>query len=132
MSSGKANFTINQGETFYIRLGYSDASNTPIDLSGYSGKMQLRDKAHGTIFCTLSTESFDTGAYLTFSPNVNNAPLLPINGFIGINISAYKNLQFTFSECYYDLFIYTGSGTTLYSDKILEGKIKLNPAITEI
>ena len=42
MAAGKYNFTIEQGTTVKLELAYKDSSGSAIDLTGYSGRMQIR------------------------------------------------------------------------------------------
>ena len=42
MAAGKYNFTIEQGTTIRLELQYKDSSGSAIDLTGYSGRMQIR------------------------------------------------------------------------------------------
>ena len=39
MSAGRYSFTIEQGTTFQLELIYKDSNQTPINLTGYSGRM---------------------------------------------------------------------------------------------
>jgi hypothetical protein len=42
MAAGKYSFIIEQGSTLNFEVQYKDSASTTINLSGYSGKMQIR------------------------------------------------------------------------------------------
>jgi hypothetical protein len=42
MAAGKYSFIIEQGATLNFEVQYKDSASTTINLSGYSGKMQIR------------------------------------------------------------------------------------------
>ena len=44
MAAGKYNFVIEQGTTLDFEVVYKDSTNTPINLTDYQGKMQIKDK----------------------------------------------------------------------------------------
>jgi hypothetical protein len=48
MAAGKYSFTIEQGTTVDFELQYKDSSNTPIDLTGYTGAMSIRSTYSGS------------------------------------------------------------------------------------
>ncbi len=47
----EVNFNVVQGDTFTFRVEYQDESNTPMDITGYSAVMTVRDKPGGKIIC---------------------------------------------------------------------------------
>ena len=131
MSCGRTTFIINQGETFYRRIVYKDSSGLPIDLTDYHGRLQIRPGAgSSTLYATLSSSIAPDNTGLNFSPKSGSVVLPPSSGSIGITISAYSSSLFSFTEAVGDLFIYSGSGATMFSDKILDIKVKLNKSIT--
>lgn len=42
MTAGLANFVIEQGATFSQELIYTNENNVPINLTGYTAKMQIK------------------------------------------------------------------------------------------
>jgi hypothetical protein len=124
---------VNQGETFERRIEYKDSNNTPIDLTGFHSKLQIRPSAGSNIiYATLSSSISPDGTGLNMTPYSASTMLPESSGSIGITISSYSSSLFTFSEAFYDLFIYSGSGASMYSDKVMEGKVKLVKSITVI
>lgn len=54
MSAGTLNMTAEQGATFNVVLTWKDSNDNPIDLTGYTARMQIRDS-----YLSSSTTLFD-------------------------------------------------------------------------
>jgi hypothetical protein len=125
MSAGRYSFTIEQGSTLNLELQYKDANGNPINLSDYSGRMQIRPSiASTTVYITLSSSLAADGTGLNFSGSNGATP--PSSGSIGVYISAASSSLLTFDMGVYDLEICSGS----YVNRILEGQIKLSKEVT--
>ena len=48
MAAGRYSFTVEQGATLNFEIQYTDANGNPIDLTGYSGLMQIRSNYSGS------------------------------------------------------------------------------------
>ena len=131
MAAGKYNFVIEQGATTDFEVQYTDSSNNPVDLTGYTGRMQIRStyaQDSGTLFLTLSSSLASDGTGLNFSGSNGSTP--PTSGSIGIFISATSSSALTFNEALYDLEIYSGSTAYPYTTRLLGGKVKLSKEVT--
>jgi hypothetical protein len=127
MSAGKYSFVIEQGATVNFEIQYRDSSNNPVDLTDYSGRMQLKSgyaDSNPTTYITLSSSLANDGTGLNFSGSNGSTP--PTSGSIGIYISAASSSAFTFSTAYYDLEIYSGSVAT----RLIEGQVRLSKQVT--
>lgn len=125
MAAGKYSFVIEQGSTLDFEIQYKDANNSPINLAGYSGRMQLRQSVDSSdVIITLSSSLSADGTGLNFSGSNGTTP--PTSGSIGIYISAASSSAFTFSNAVYDLEIVSGSRVT----RILEGSVRLSKEVT--
>ena len=125
MSAGKYSFIIEQGATLSFEIQYKDSTNTPISLSGYSGRMQIRPTTDSsTIYLTLSSSLQPDGTGLNFSGSDSAKP--PTSGSISIFISAVTSSLLTFGQAVYDLEIYSGS----YAFRILQGGVRLSKEVT--
>ena len=127
MAAGKYSFVIEQGSTLNFEIQYKDSTGTPINLTGYSGKMQIRsDYADNnpTTYITLSSSLASDGTGLNFSGSNGSTPLS--SGSIAVIISAVSSSLFTFDTAKYDLELTYGSTVT----RILEGNIKLSKEVT--
>jgi hypothetical protein len=125
MAAGKWNFTIEQGTTVDFSIQYKDKDLVPINLTNYSGKMQIRsnyaDNSPVT-YITLSSSRAADGTGLNFTGAAT--------GSIGIFIAACSSSAFTFSSARYDLEIATGSAVCPIITRILEGQVNLSKETT--
>ena len=77
MAAGNYSFTIEQGATVDFEVQYTDANNLPIDLTGYSGRMQIKSGfANDTpvTYATLSSSRYPDGTGLNFSGSSGTTP----------------------------------------------------------
>lgn len=125
MAAGRYSFIIEQGATLNLELQYKDASGNSIDLTDYSGKMQIRPSvASSTAYITLSSSLNVDGTGLNFSGSNGTTP--PSSGSIGVYISAASSSLLSFDTGVYDLEIASGS----FVSRILEGQVKLSLNVT--
>lgn len=127
MGAGRYSFTIEQGSTLNFELQYKNSTGSAIDLSGYSGKMQIKSNYADnspTVYLTLSSSLQSDGTGLNFSGSNGSTP--PTSGSIGVFISAATSSLLTFDTALYDLEISSGSIVT----RILEGQVKLSKEVT--
>lgn len=127
MAAGKYSFVIEQGSTVNFEIQYKDSGSSPVDLTGYSGKMMIRSNyadQNPTTYAVLSSSLAADGTGLNFSGSNGATP--PTSGSIGIYISAASSSAFTFSTARYDLEITSGSVVT----RILEGQVSLSQEVT--
>lgn len=131
MAAGRYSFVIEQGATTNFEIQYKDSNNAPIDLTNYTGKLQIRStfaQNNGELYLTLSSSLNSDGTGLNFSGSNGTTP--PTSGSIGIYIAACTSSALTFNEALYDLEIYSGSGDCPYTVRLLEGKVQLSKEIT--
>ena len=81
MSAGTYNFTIEQGTTVDFEIQYTDINDSPINLTGYSGRMQIKsgfanDKP--ITYTSLSSSRYPDGTGLNFSGSSGTNPLSPL------------------------------------------------------
>lgn len=125
MAAGKYNITIEQGATYTVEIQYKDSNSSPIDLTGYSGRMQIRPSIGSpTAYLCLSSSLQADGTGLNFSGSAGINP--PTSGTIGIYISAVSSSALTFDEGVYDLEIASGS----FVARLLQGNVKLSKEVT--
>jgi len=100
--------TVNSADyTAYVDGGYLQYY-TPVDLTGYTAEMDIRDKVGGTVLFTLST---DTDARIVIDPSAKT---------ITMNVSAADTTLITWTRGVYDLEMYAPSGatTTIFSGNV--------------
>ena len=130
MAAGKYSFTIEQGATVDFEIAYKDSNGSPIDLTGYQARMQLRPSpGSDTLYLTLSSSLDPCGTGLNMGGAGGTNP--PTSGTIGIYISAVSSSQLNFDLASYDLEISSGSGNCYIVNRLLEGRVKLSKEVTE-
>ena len=100
--------TVNSADyTAYVDGGYLQYY-TPVDLTGYTAEMDIKDKVGGTVLFTLST---GTDARIVIDSAAKT---------ITMNISAADTTLITWSRGVYDLEMYAPSGavTTIFSGNV--------------
>lgn len=113
--AGVLNLTIEQGATFNPVMTWKDQNGQPIDLSGYTARMQIRAGYDATtVIHNLTTEN---------SGIVLGGAL----GTIGLYISATDTAGFTFSAAVYDLELEASNGIVT---RLLRGIVDLSLEVT--
>lgn len=127
MPAGKYSFVIEQGATVNFELQYKDATNTPVDLSGYSAKMQIRSDYNDNspvTYLTLSSSLQADGTGLNLSGSSGTTPVQ--SGSIGLYISAATSSMLTFETAKYDLELTVNNEVT----RLLEGQVRISKQVT--
>lgn len=128
MSAGKYSFVIEQGATLSFELQYRDGTGTPISLSGYSGRMQIRPTVTSAeVYLTLSSSLNPDGTGLNFSGS--NGATSPTSGSIGVYISSTTSSLLDFGQAVYDLEIYSSANPPVVT-RLIEGNIRLSKEVT--
>lgn len=98
---------------------------TPYDLTGYTGRIEIRVETGGAVLATLTTENggIRFGRDLTTPTNPDD----PTNGRVDITIGANALDAVTATTAKYDLKVYDGSGGEW---RILTGTVTINQATT--
>ena len=126
MAAGRYSFLVEQGATKQFEIVYSDSTGTPVDLTGYTAKMQIRPYAGSDeVYVTLTNTIQPNGTGLNLNGLSGTNPYS--SGSIGVTIAASVTEDFNFGEASYDLEL--TSGTIVY--RILEGKVKLSKEVTK-
>lgn len=112
MATGKYNMICPQGATFTKRLTWT-IDDVPVDLTGYTAKMQARDKhTSSCVIVDITTE--------------NNGITLDDEGNIDLLIDSDDTEIIIAKEYVYDLEL--DSGTEVY--RLIEGKFIVTPEVT--
>ena len=134
MAAGRYSFVIEQGATTDFEVAYNDSTGTPVDLTGYQARIQIRSNygSSGTLYLTLSSslDSCGMGLNLSGSQTSTGYPKPLSSGSIGVYITGYSSSFLDFNEAFYDLELISGSGTCATVTRLLEGKIQLSKEVT--
>lgn len=114
MPAGQYNFAIEKGTTFRKTITWKDSVGNPVNLAGYSAKLQLRDKAGGSVFLELST----TNGRISFNPAF---------GQILLYIAAPDTSTINARKCVYDLELVAPNTDVT---RLLQGKVTISEEIT--
>jgi len=129
MAAGRYSFVIEQGATVDFQIAYTDSNGTPVDLTGYQARMQIRPSVGSNeVYITLSSSLDPCGTGLNLSGSNSINP--PTSGTIGIYVSAISSSQLDFTQGVYDLELATGSGDCYVVTRILEGEVRLSRNVT--
>lgn len=111
------NITIEQGATFQFNLIWKDSSGNPIDLTGYTAKMQVRQR--------YSSED----AALTMSTEAGTIVLGGAAGTINITGPAVDTATITIKQGVYDVELTSAGGIVT---RLIEGCVAVSPEVTRV
>lgn len=114
MTAAQHDILIEQGATFTLNLVWKDSDGNPINITGYTARMQVRRK-HA-----------DTAVLLNFTTE-NGA--ITLGGAAGtIDVEALADItDGTVRAGVYDLELENGSGVVT---RLIEGKVTVTPEVT--
>lgn len=132
MAAGIYNFRIEQGATTDFEIVYKDSNGTPVDLTGYTARMDLRQEpGASTSYLTLSSSLGPCGTGLNMSGSGGLSASKPLtSGSIGVYISHTSSSALNFTDAFYDLEVVSGSGNCAVVTRLIQGKITLSKEIT--
>jgi hypothetical protein len=114
MTPGRFNFTCPQGTTFDTTLTWK-IENTPVDVSGYSARLQVR-------------ETYNSEDYIVNLTNLNGGITLGGSaGTINLLINATDTSNFVIGDHVYDLELISGNTTVT---RLIEGRFNVTPEVT--
>lgn len=114
MQIQKENLSIPQGTTYRHKLEYRYPDGSPVDLTGFTAKMQIR-------------ESIDSETVLYEAEFHSEIVIDSKAGDLFIKIPAAKTALWDWQRGVYDLEIVSQTGEVT---RILEGRIKVLPEVT--
>lgn len=106
------NLSIDQGTTYSITIGVTDATGTARNLTGYTGRAQLR-------------RSYYTNSNTAFTVSINN----PVEGEIELSLTAANTTLLKAGRYVYDLEIV--SSNNIFVERIVEGIVTVYPEVTK-
>lgn len=120
MAAGVYDISIEQGASFSMVVTYEQSSGGPVNLSGYSGRGQIRAAATATavlaVFDVTVTDAANGEVTISLAPEDSSA--IPVKG---------KNYSEK-AEYVYDIELYTAGGEVI---RLLNGKASISPEVTK-
>ncbi len=114
--AGKLNIVIEQGTTFNPIMTYTDENDNPIDLTGFTARMQIRLKRTSTdVIHELTTEN-------------GGITLGGAAGTIALLITDVDTAAFSFKPSIYDLELISSGGIVT---RLLQGSVTLSTEATK-
>ena len=115
MSAGTLDLFVEQGATFSYTLTLTDSAGAPVNLTGYTARMQMRRSVQSPdILISLTTAN-------------GRLVITPLTGVITMTISATDTAALNFQSAVYDLEIESAGGIVT---RLIEGKVRLSLEVT--
>lgn len=118
--SGRYTFTHDQGATLDRTLTYKTDAGVPIDITGWTARMQIRSRAGGTLYATLATAGTVDGT-ITLGGTAGTIRLLVAAGVTSL---------WTFRSGYYDLELTNPAIDPALVRRLLHGPFVLSREVT--
>lgn len=122
--AGKWNIKIDLGATWTRMIFYEDSRGNRIDLTGYSARMEIRNKQNGAV--VLATLSTTNGTILLESADYPD-DVGETQGVIRLSLPANATDDITTTTGYYDLKLYPPGADEI---RLLQGSVTFNKATT--
>ncbi|WP_214327862.1 hypothetical protein [Nonomuraea sediminis] len=113
--AGTYHLKIDQGATLDRLITWKNAAGVPYDITGWTAKMQIRDRAGGTLYATLDSAN-------------GSIALGGAAGTIRLLATAATTSSWTWTLGRYDLELTDGSSQVT---RLLEGLARLSPEVTQ-
>ncbi len=114
MTAGIYNATIDQGSVWSVVLVYTDSNNTPVNLTGYTAAMQLRQNYNSTT------------ADLTLTTANGGISIVGATGTITITATAVQTGALDPGFYVYDLELTSGSNIS----RLIQGQLTVAEQVT--
>jgi molybdopterin-binding protein len=113
MAAGEYDFYIEQGATLFREIAWLDGTGVPVDLTGFTARMQIRPSINSDeIIHELTTEN-------------GEITIIPLTGVIRIEVSPVVTSSLT-QRGVYDLELV--NGTDVF--RLLQGHVRISKEVT--
>lgn len=106
-----SNLSIDQGTTYTVTIGVTDATGSARNLTGYTGRAQLR-------------RSYYTNSNVSFTVAINN----PGEGEIELSLTATQTSNLKAGRYVYDVELVSNTSTV---ERVVEGIVTIYPEVTK-
>lgn len=111
---GTLNLTLPQGATWDVSLTWNDSDGLPVNLSGYTAAMQVRESYTDAV----TVVSLTAGSGITLGGTA---------GTIGITVGAATTAGVAAGNYVYDLELVSGGGVVT---RLVQGSVVVTPEVT--
>lgn len=115
MAAGTYHIICEQGATFTRELTWSDENDQPINLTGYTARMQVRQSVKST------------AVVLELTTTNGRVVLYPASGKIVLSLTATETAALPAKSCVYDLELVSAGGVVT---RLVEGSFTVRPEVT--
>lgn len=116
MTAATYNITVEQGATFTLDLVYKDNVGTPIDLTGYTARMQIRRSYSAT------------SPLATFTTENGRIVLGTTDGTVSVTGEAALTASIGVRNAVYDLELISPTGVVT---RLIRGSVSVSPEVTK-
>lgn len=116
MAAGRYDLTIEQGATFKRTLLWQSSAATPINITGWTARMQVKDRIGGTTLLNLTTEN-------------GGITLVGATGSISLLASATQTSAIKQKKGVYDLELQSNSATPEVT-RLVSGNVVISPEVS--
>lgn len=117
MAAVQQNILIEQGATFQLELLWKNPDESPINLTGYTARMQVRKK-HS-----------DTAKVLDLTTQNGKIAITPLLGKINVNVPSADTEDIAIKTGVYDLEVESAGGIVT---RLIEGCVTVTPEVTRV
>lgn len=115
MAAAEYDITVEQGATFQLNITWKNPDTTPVNLTGYTARMQIREKHSSTT------------ALVSLTSAAGDIVLGGVLGTIVVTIPATVTDDLTIKRGVYDLELISGSS---FVTRLIEGCVNVTPEVT--
>jgi hypothetical protein len=109
------NVTVDQGADYYLTLTYNSPAGTPINLTGYTSSLQVRQNPS------------DINSYLTLTTANGGIVITGSTGTVAVHASAAQTTAIGAGYYYYDIKLTSSVGIVT---RLTQGQFTVNASIT--
>jgi hypothetical protein len=117
--AGIYNLYIDEKETFQRTLTWNDNAGSPVPMSGWTAKLQIRAAQLQTSTLYLTLDNAGSGGIT----------LNATNGQIGLTITPAQSELFP-TQSFYDLVLTNPNVSPSFVFRLVQGEVWINPAVT--